>query len=123
MEIVEIEELKSNLNKYLPKKLSLQADFASTNYWIYEIFEDHQIKLVDNLCPIETTKAIKNKTEIIGAIKSHYQDAVAMIKFLYWLAQAVNNKISLSEIIVAQKLLKLREQSKDFKYTSIDTIA
>ena len=123
VEIVEIEELKSNLNKYLPKKLSLQADFASTNYWIYEIFEDHQIKLVDNLCPIETTKAIKNKTEIIGAIKSHYQDAVAMIKFLYWLAQAVNNKISLSEIIVAQKLLKFREQSKDFKYPSFDTIA
>ncbi|MFM7557919.1 MAG: aminopeptidase P family N-terminal domain-containing protein, partial [Alphaproteobacteria bacterium] len=32
VEIVEIENINSNLNNYLPKKLTLQTDFSSTNY-------------------------------------------------------------------------------------------
>ncbi len=123
VEIVEIENIKSNLNNYLPKKLILQTDFATTNYWIYELFENQQIKLVDNQCPIELTKAVKNKIEIDGAIKSHNQDAVAVIKFLYWLNQSVNNNSYLSEINVAEKLLEFRKQSKDFQYPSFDTIS
>ncbi|MFZ9180785.1 MAG: M24 family metallopeptidase [Rickettsiales bacterium] len=123
VEIVEIENIKSNLNNYLPKKSTLQTDFATTNFWIYELFENQQIKLIDNQCPIELTKAVKNKIEIEGAIKSHNQDAVAMIKFLYWLNHSVNNNSYLSEFNVAEKLLEFRKQSKDFQYPSFDTIA
>ena len=123
VEIVEIENIKSNLNNYLPKKLTLQTDFSSTNYWAYELFENHQIKMVNSACPIELTKALKNRTEINGAIKSHNLDAVAMIKFLYWLHQAINHKIEITEIIIAEKILEFRKFSKYFKFPSFETIA
>lgn len=106
--------------EYLPhldsKKILLEPHF--TNQAILNALKNHDVQITNS--PIPLWKACKNNAEIQGAKLAHQFDGIAMIRFLHWLDQ---QKQSLTEISLAEKLLEFRMQGKSFQGTSFDTIA
>lgn len=71
--------------------------------------------------PCLLSKAIKNKTEIDGAISAHIKDAVAVTNFLCWVENDINN--GTTELDAEKKLLGFREKQNLFKQLSFPTIS
>ncbi len=70
--------------------------------------------------PISLWKAIKNKTEIAGAIEAHRLDALALCQFFSWIE---THWKGLSEADIAEHLLRFRSAAASFKGESFTTIA
>ena len=66
-------------------------------------------------------KAIKNQIEIDNEKKAHIKDAIACIKFIYWLKTHVLHE-PITEISSAIKLEKFRQEQKHYIGPSFDTI-
>ena len=71
--------------------------------------------------PTVYMKSIKNEVEIANIREAHKKDAVAMIKFMYWLKTNVG-KIPMTEISAADHLADLRAGQEGFLDLSFDTI-
>ncbi|MCR5787068.1 MAG: aminopeptidase P family protein [Acholeplasmatales bacterium] len=96
-------------------------DKAKSNYKILtSIAKTNRIIFESNITTL--AKACKNKTEVENFRKAHIRDAVAMIKFMYWLKTNVG-KIDMSELSVTEYLYNLRKTGKNFKDISFSTIA
>lgn len=70
--------------------------------------------------PIQLWKAVKNPIEISGFKNAHRRDAVAVIKFLYWLE---HNWQGCNELDVVRKLHEFRAAEELFYSNSFETIA
>ncbi len=79
------------------------------------------VEVIDATDPTVFMKAIKNETELENTRKAHVKDAVAMIKFMYWLKTNVG-KMRITEISAADYLEELRSQQEGFLDLSFDTI-
>jgi Xaa-Pro aminopeptidase len=123
VEIIPKEKFEEYFKNFSAQNFLIQIDKKTTNYWVCEVFEKNNIKYFQKNCPIEISKAIKNSQEIIGAKKSHYQDAIALLKFLFWLDDAQKKQQIISEISASEKLLELRQNSDHFLYPSFETIS
>ena len=98
------------------KQVQLDPDSASS--WVSNHFK-HAVFRQD---PCILAKSCKNKIEIKQARQVHINDGVAVCKLLYWLTKNyVKEKIT--EISVAQQLLKFRATHPKFLYPSFPTIA
>ena len=112
--------------KELPKKI---FDLKGKNFIIdknscsiyYEDLIKSKFKIKSREDPTYFLKSIKNKTEIHNMKKAHIIDGVAVTKFLYWIKNINDKKIT--EIDAQNKLEKFRRMHKDFLYPSFDTIA
>ncbi len=71
--------------------------------------------------PCYVMKAIKNKTEIKSMMETHITDGAALTKFIYWMKNRKNYKIT--EIDAEKKLEKLRKKNNNYLYPSFNTIA
>ena len=80
-------------------------------------------KVVEHNSLIAPMKAIKNEAEIRGFRNAMIRDGVAMVKFLHWLKQTMNNGEEITEIGIDKKLTALRAEQKLFRDISFDTIA
>jgi len=105
------------------KKQKVSIDPATTNTWIVNILKEGQAQLIEENDPCSLPKACKNKTEIQGMIKSHERDAVAMVKFLAWLDDAVLNNEDLDEAIISDKAETFRRENDLFTDLSFATIS
>ncbi len=123
VEIISKEKFEEYFKKFSSQKTLIQIDKRATNYWSCEVFEKNNIKYFHKNCPIEILKAIKNSHEIIGARKSHYHDAVAIVRFLFWLEDSQKKQQIISEISAQQKLLEFRQKCDHFLYPSFETIS
>ena len=123
VEIISKEKFEEYFKKFSSQKILIQIDKKATNYWSCEVFEKNNIKYFHKNCPIEILKAIKNSHEIIGAKKSHYHDAVAIVRFLFWLEDSQKKQQIISEISAQQKLLEFRQKCDHFLYPSFETIS
>ena len=123
VEIISKEKFEEYFKKFSSQKTLIQIDKRATNYWSCEVFEKNNIKYFHKNCPIEILKAIKNSHEIIGAKKSHYHDAVAIVRFLFWLEDSQKKQQIISEISAQQKLLEFRQKCDHFLYPSFETIS
>ncbi len=123
VEIISKEKFADYFKSFSSQKISIQIDKRTTSYWICEVFEKNNIKYFYKNCPIEILKAVKNSQEIIGAKKSHYHDAIALTKFLFWLYESQKKYQIISEISAQEKLLELRQRSDHFLYPSFETIS
>ena len=123
VEIVSKQKFEEYFKIFSVQKITIQIDKRTTNYWACEVFEKNNIKFFHKNCPIEILKAVKNTQEIIGAEKSHYHDAVALVRFLFWLYDSQKKHQIISEISAQEKLLELRKKSNHFLYPSIETIS
>ncbi len=123
VEIISKEKFEEYFKRFSSQKTLIQIDKRATNYWSCEIFEKNNIKYFHKNCPIEILKAIKNSHEIIGAKKSHYHDAIAIVRFLFWLEDSQKKQQIISEISAQQKLLEFRQKCDHFLYPSFETIS
>ena len=123
VEIVSKQKFEEYFKIFSAQKITIQIDKRTTNYWTCEVFEKNNIKFFHKNCPIEILKAVKNTQEINGAEKSHYHDAVALVRFLFWLYDSQKKHQIISEISAQEKLLELRKKSNHFLYPSFETIS
>lgn len=72
--------------------------------------------------PCLLPKAIKNPTEIEGAINAHRRDGAALVKLLAWIDDQYPG-YTVSEIDVAEKLESFRVEGALYRGPSFDTIA
>ena len=78
-------------------------------------------KIISRNDPCYLLKSIKTESEIHHMKKTHIDDGVALTKFIYWIKNLKNKKIT--EIDAEKKLEKFRKKSKNFLYPSFNTIA
>jgi Xaa-Pro aminopeptidase len=93
-------------------------DTGKTNYALFNLISD---KKEAKIFPTTKRKAVKNNAEIAGEKRAHILDAVAMVKFFYYLKTRVG-KEDMTEITLADRLEAFRRESKDFIELSFDTI-
>lgn len=107
--------------KQLPanKKIALDPDGCSYHV-VHGFKRQEKIFMPD---PITRLKSIKNKTEVDGARQAHLQDGIAMVRFLYWLEQAIKNNQVVDEENIASMLWHFRQQNKYCVAPSFSTIS
>lgn len=111
------------------------ADYDSDE--LYEVFNNDKTRCAGNgPCglmgnpyylefknPVPAWRAIKNESEEAGFRKAMTYDGVAMVKFLRWLDEAMQQGERVTELSAAQKLHDLRAENKNFCGDSFATIA
>ena len=107
--------------KKIDKKKNVLMDKDSPHYFYHEINKMNlNFEMIDDICKKE--KSIKNSVEISNIKEIHIYDAVAIIKFMFWLEK--NRKIyNFNELEVAQKLENFRKESDLYFSPSFDTIS
>ena len=96
-------------------------DDTSISQWVVDNL-NKQSQLVFKPNPTDLFKAIKNKVEISGVEEAHILDGSAMVRFLSWLENAVQNQ-TVTEISAAEKLLEFRSKNDLFVGPSFETIS
>ena len=71
--------------------------------------------------PCYSLKSIKNSVEIKHMINAHIEDGVALTKFIFWMKNLGNKKIS--ELQTQNKLENFRKKNKNYLFPSFNTIA
>ncbi|QIT36372.1 aminopeptidase P family protein [Wolbachia endosymbiont of Brugia pahangi] len=110
--IFDISKLKSSLCKLN----SIIIDPNTTPMSIMAIIKNKQIVEREDPCLIY--KAVKNQTEIAGAIKAHTRDGIAVTNFLHWLENNTSTELEAKE-----KILEYRKEQDLFKQASFPTIS
>jgi Xaa-Pro aminopeptidase len=107
------DDLVTSQAKYL-------LDINSANYAIKQAIEIHSMsEIVLTSSPITLGKALKNTVEINGAKEAHKKDAIAFIKWWYWME---NNYQNTDEIKAGSKLTEFRAQQKNYVEDSFNYI-
>lgn len=101
-------------------KRTIYLDPGKTNRLLYQKIKQH-MKIVEGRNLTLLAKAIKNPIEIKNEYFAHIQDAVANTKLIYWLKKQIRCK-KITEISVAKKLEKLRQEQRHYLGSSFATI-
>tara|TARA_B100001059_G_scaffold106412_1_gene106094 strand:- start:2679 stop:4481 length:1803 start_codon:yes stop_codon:yes gene_type:complete len=110
------------INKIVKNNNKILIDPNTTSYVLaHEILKKDNNNIIEQNCPIELMKAVKNKTEIEGSVIAHKKDGIALSKFLYWIYHSKNTRNS--EMLFSNKIDQLRSQQKNFICTSFETIS
>ncbi len=109
--------LMKDLQKLEGKKV--WADLGHLNSNLYKALVGNEI--YDAISPVAYFRAIKNKTEIKNTRNAHVKDAVAMVKFIYWVKNTVG-KGKMTEVTAQDHLYALRAEQKDYIEPSFETI-
>ncbi len=117
-EFVDINNFAIKIFSLKGKKFIIDENSCSI---FFEKFIKSKFKIIGKNDPIYSLKAIKNEIEIKNMKKVHISDGVALTKFIYWIKNINNKKIS--EVDAQIKLEKFRKMNKNFMYPSFDTIA
>lgn len=80
------------------------------------------VKIVEGVNITTAFKAIKNETEIAHLRKTMEYDGVALVKFFYWLENAIG-KEAITELSAAEKIRQYRSEQPNFMGLSFGSIA
>lgn len=119
VEVMPYESVFDYLHR-LPASFRLSIDPEKTNYALYEAVSCE--KLVE-ASPVAMLKACKNATELSGFRLAMRKDGVALTEAFSEIYETVEQGGSLSELNVADILLKHRNEQADFVCESFSTIA
>lgn len=100
----------------------VQIDPVWTVAAIAETLHRHGARIEHGGDPCTLPKACKNTAELTGARNAHRRDAVAMIRFLRWLEQAVPQG-GVTEMSAAAALGQLRAEGELYVGPSFETIS
>lgn len=92
-------------------------DKRYASWWVNSQLSACQV--YDKAIPSTLLKACKNSIELSGMEAAHYADGLAMVKFLYWLAQ---HGVGQTEYQLANKLDQLRLEHSSCRGLSFPTI-
>ena len=98
------------------------VDPALSSSWWFDQLEGAGASVVRAQDPTALPRARKNPVEIEGSRRAHRRDAVAVVRFLHWLATEAQETLP-DEMEVVAKLGSLREATGALKDLSFDTIA
>ena len=96
-------------------------DPARSNFALYNSIPT-DVKTVESTNPCILFKAIKNDIEIDNIKKAHVKDAIAHIKFLYWLKTTLG-KQRITELSASDKLETFRAEQNGFLWPSFAPIS
>ncbi len=117
-QIIEKNNLDSLLNNLKGSKFIIDNKTLS-------ISSENKIRkkfsIISRVDPCYFYKSKKNSTEIKNMIQSHIADGAALTKFIFWIKNLKNKKIT--EIDAEKKLENFRKKNKKYLYPSFDTIA
>ncbi len=99
----------------------VRVDAAGSPVWFAQTLDQAGANVLDGADPCQLPKACKNLTEQAGARAAHARDAVAVCRFLHWLDGA--DRLSLTEVAAAQRLLALRQEAAEFRGESFPAIS
>jgi len=102
-------------------KGNITFDPSKTNVWLKESI-NKEVNTIEKRNITTDLKARKNFVELKNIENAHIKDGIAMVKFIKWVKENVNNE-EITEISAAEKLKKLRAEGEDFIDISFDTIA
>nr|ATB19836.1 metallopeptidase M24 family protein [Juniperus oxycedrus] len=124
-----VDAFHSACNKYfenLPKR-SKQKSIKERNKLVNAKSIDSEMEgplAIHKASPVAIAKAIKNGAELDGMRQAHLRDAAALAEFWTWLeTKVVQDKMTFTEVEVADKLLEFRSKQAGFLDTSFDTIS
>ena len=100
----------------------VRVDPAGSPVWFSQRLRQARARVAAGTDPCLLPKARKNPTEQAGARAAHARDAVALCRFLRFLAEAGSSG-GQTELSVAGKLLALREQAELFNGESFPAIS
>lgn len=83
---------------------------------------DASCRIIDEMNPCATMKAVKNATEIENMRKAHLKDGIAVTKFMYWLKHTIGTS-DMTEMTAAHKIEELRAEQGNYIEPSFVTIA
>ena len=116
-QFAQIDEIESYLNKFDKSIFVIDKNSCSL---FYENLIKRKFKILKENDPIYMFKAIKNTSEINHMIGAHYEDGLALTRFIYWIK---HNKKKINEIDAEKKLESFRKKNKNYLYPSFNTIA
>jgi Xaa-Pro aminopeptidase len=100
----------------------VRVDPAGSPVWFAQTLREAGATVVAGPDPCLLPKACKNPVEQQGARNAHARDAVAVCRFLRWLAAIVPDG-NVTEMSAAAKLLALRQQVAGFREESFPAIS
>ena len=107
--------------RHFSSKSKVMIDENAT-YIFYNLLKKNKITPLTSRQECSLDKSKKNKIEIKNAVLTHNIDALALIKFIYWLESCANSK-NLNEYILLKKLEEYRRQNKIYVSPSFSTIS
>lgn len=98
-----------NVLKSLTKENVIAIDPAKCNYALYKAIPEG-VKVVEMGSPVFAIKCVKNEKELEGTFISMHRDGVALTRLFMWLEKEMEQKHTLTEISVSDKLKELRRE-------------
>ena len=83
---------------------------------------DASCRIIDEMNPCATMRAVKNATEIENMRRAHLKDGIAVTKFMYWLKHTIGT-CDMTEMTAAHKIEELRAEQGNYIEPSFVTIA
>ncbi len=101
---------------------SVWLDPSWVNRRLDEALDEAGVSRIKRTGPVMAWKAAKNPAEAAGIRAAHVRDAVAMVRFIRWLGEAVPAG-GQTELTIEEKLLTLRAEGEHYVGPSFSTIA
>ncbi len=105
---------------------SIGLDYSTATDWVRMHIESGKGRIADVKDPCAAPRARKTSAELEGMRRAHVMDALALVRFLFWLERAGKAELaSLSEFDLGERLLAFRTEAggERFRGPSFDTIA
>ncbi len=100
---------------------TVRVDRNTAPAWFAQRLKTHAAIVSDAPDPCALAKASKNGAEQQGARRAHLRDAVAVCRFLHWLAAGRGE--GATEMQAAERLLALRAEAPEFREESFPAIS
>lgn len=104
-----------------PKNEKILLERKKASFAVCESI-DASCRIIDEMNPCATMKAVKNATEIENMRKAHLKDGIAVTKFMYWLKHTIGT-CDMTEMTAAHKIEELRAEQGNYIEPSFVTIA
>jgi Xaa-Pro aminopeptidase len=93
------------------------------NYSLYSAIPRDCLIREAQVHPVDALKSIRNEIEIDGVRNAMRKDGVALVRFLIWLENALDNNERITELDVSKKLREYRSEQEFYFGESFETIA
>ncbi|MCR4582009.1 MAG: aminopeptidase P family protein [Prevotella sp.] len=130
VEIANYADVAKGLRDYF--EYSILLDPNEVNHTLYEVArqKDPRVVIIAEESPVKRMKTIKNPTEIAGFRSAMLKDGIALVKFLKWLSDTLqqakttgNTALLPTEMDIDRHLTALRAEQSLYRDISFDTIA
>ncbi len=107
----------------LPSNSRVLINPAKINFALFDAIPD-SCRIVDiPVHPVDLMKSLKNETELAGIRHAMEKDGVALLRFWMWLEKSLNEKQTITELDVSEKLFEYRSRQALYVGESFSTIA